>query len=260
MIIDMHTHGKLAKALPFSESYTRTLFQEAKKRGLEALCLTEHFNTEEFEKIYHFIKNHYPKDGDTFIVEGVRVFPGLEIDMKEGGHNLVIGKMEDILSVRQEIVSRNGDKNFLSAHELFPIIRSYPIIFGAAHIYRDGCHNIELPEHLIDLYDFFDLNGKDTGRMGKINIKKMEKIADQYAKPLLAGSDTHQYLQYGAVWNIFEKEVNKVSHLKKEILARRYTIKVDEAIEEKVEGATLLKKALKQLQKVNGRYDFPLKN
>lgn len=44
-IVDFHTHGKLAKYLPFSVNYTNWLLQEAKGTGLDAICLTEHFNT-----------------------------------------------------------------------------------------------------------------------------------------------------------------------------------------------------------------------
>ena len=50
MKIDFHTHGKLAKKLPFSKEYTDWLFREAQKSGLDALCLTEHFNTLGFRR------------------------------------------------------------------------------------------------------------------------------------------------------------------------------------------------------------------
>ena len=55
MKIDFHTHGKLAKKLPFSKEYTDWLFGEAQKTGLDALCLTEHFNTLGFQEIYRYI-------------------------------------------------------------------------------------------------------------------------------------------------------------------------------------------------------------
>ena len=45
MYIDFLTHGKLAKKLPFSKEYTDWLLREAKEAGLDAICLTEHFNT-----------------------------------------------------------------------------------------------------------------------------------------------------------------------------------------------------------------------
>ena len=52
MYMDFHTHGKLAKRLPFSTVYTDWLFGEAKGAGLDALCLTEHFNTLGFDQVY----------------------------------------------------------------------------------------------------------------------------------------------------------------------------------------------------------------
>ena len=50
MKIDFHTHGKLAKKLPFSKEYTDWLFREAQRSGLDALCLTEHFTHWAFRK------------------------------------------------------------------------------------------------------------------------------------------------------------------------------------------------------------------
>jgi len=35
MKIDFHTHGKLAKCLPFSSEYTHWLFKEARLAGLD---------------------------------------------------------------------------------------------------------------------------------------------------------------------------------------------------------------------------------
>ena len=56
MYIDFHTHGKLAKKLPFSTEYTDWLFDQARRAGLDALCLTEHFNTLQFEEIYRYLE------------------------------------------------------------------------------------------------------------------------------------------------------------------------------------------------------------
>lgn len=258
MIIDMHTHGKLAKSLPFSEKYTRRLFQEAKSRGLDALCLTEHFNTQEFERIYAFIQKNYPQDGDTFLVEGIRIFPGLEIDMHEGGHNLVIGCFEEIMDLREHVLTGHSAADFLRAEDLFARVKNYNVLFGAAHVFREGCHNLELPDELIKQYDFFDLNGKDTGLQGLDNWKRVDAAAERYNKPVLAGSDTHQYLQYKTVYNDFQQEVNTVSSLKSEIQKGNYTVHVDDFISGKVEAAGLLKKALKQLQRAGGSYDIAL--
>ena len=55
MRLDVHTHGKLAKKLPFSTTYTDWLLGEARRAGLDALCLTEHFNTLQFGDLYRYL-------------------------------------------------------------------------------------------------------------------------------------------------------------------------------------------------------------
>ena len=57
MRLDFHTHGKLAKKLPFSTAYTDWLFGEARRAGLDALCLTEHFNTLQFADLYGYLSS-----------------------------------------------------------------------------------------------------------------------------------------------------------------------------------------------------------
>ena len=99
MYLDFHTHGKLAKKLPFSADYTHWLFSEAKGAGLDALCLTEHFNTWGFEKVYRYIEEHSDRDGETLLFDGLRIFPGMETDIEEGGHILCIGTMEAVLEL-----------------------------------------------------------------------------------------------------------------------------------------------------------------
>ena len=85
MKLDMHTHGKLAKKLAFAPEYTDWLFREANEAGLDALCLTEHFNTLGFAEVYQYISENYEEERDTFLTrEGLRIFPGMEVDIAEG--------------------------------------------------------------------------------------------------------------------------------------------------------------------------------
>ena len=63
--LDFHTHGKLAKKLPFSTVYTDWLFDEARRAGLDALCLTEHFNTLQFSDLYGYLASKSRRVGDT---------------------------------------------------------------------------------------------------------------------------------------------------------------------------------------------------
>ena len=114
MKLDFHTHGKLAKKLPFSEVYTQWLLQAAKKSGLDAICLTEHFNTLEFETLYDYITTYCTCDEDSYVTpEGLRIFLGLEIDIYEGGHTLVIGSKETVMTIYRQLLPFHNQENFL---------------------------------------------------------------------------------------------------------------------------------------------------
>ena len=69
MKLDFHTHGKLAKRLPFSTVYTDWLFGEAINAGLDALCLTEHFNTLQFDELYGYLSTRSTREGDALVLE-----------------------------------------------------------------------------------------------------------------------------------------------------------------------------------------------
>ena len=100
MFIDFHTHGKLAKKLPFSTEYTDWLLKEAHRAGLDAICLTEHFNTLQFDELYGYLMETCKREGDTLVTkEGLRIFAGMETDIQEGGHILSIGAPETILKL-----------------------------------------------------------------------------------------------------------------------------------------------------------------
>ena len=104
MRLDFHTHGKLAKKLPFSTAYTDWLFGEARRAGLDALCLTEHFNTLQFDELYRHLSSVSRREEDVLELEnGLRVFPGMETDVAEGGHILSIGPLEAILELNHRL-------------------------------------------------------------------------------------------------------------------------------------------------------------
>lgn len=106
MYIDFHTHGKLAKKLPFSKEYTDWLLREAKEAGLDAICLTEHFNTLQFDEVYGYLMEKCKREGDTLVTtEGLRVFTGMETDIAEGGHILSLGTPEHILGLNARLAT-----------------------------------------------------------------------------------------------------------------------------------------------------------
>ena len=244
MKIDFHTHGKLAKKLPFSREYTDWLFREAQKSGLDALCLTEHFNTLGFQEVYRYISGRCSRDGDSLVTEnGFRIFPGMETDIAEGGHTLIIGPMECILEMNRRLEPHKEKGSFLPF-----------VIFGAGHPYREGGHIPELPQEMLEKFFFLDVNGKDLARDRYGTWEKMRALSRKLNRPLVAGSDTHQSFQYGCVWNEFERTVSTVDGLAGEITKGAYEIRMSESLTFKVESAGILKRALKEIDALGGDY------
>ena len=146
MRLDFHTHGKLAKKLPFSTDYTDWLFHEARRAGLDALCLTEHFNTLQFDQLYGYLSSVSQRVDDVLeLKNGLRVFPGMETDVAEGGHILSIGPLEAILELNQRLEPYKEKGHFLPFAQLMDLFQDYPVLVGCAHPFRAPGHVPELP-------------------------------------------------------------------------------------------------------------------
>ena len=123
MRLDVHTHGKLAKKLPFSTTYTDWLFGEARRAGLDALCLTEHFNTLQFGDLYRYLTAVSRRVGDCLeLANGLRIFPGMETDVAEGGHILSIGPLEAILELNRRLEPHKEKETFLPLADLLDLL------------------------------------------------------------------------------------------------------------------------------------------
>lgn len=255
MKIDFHTHGKLAKKLPFSKEYTDWLFREAKKAGLDALCLTEHFNTLGFQEVYRYVASRCEKEGDTLVTaDGFRIFPGMETDISEGGHVLTIGPFECILEMNRRLETHKEKGQFIPFEYLAAMASEYPVLLGAGHPYRAGGHIPELAEEMLEKFDFLDVNGKDLAKDREGTWRRMNALSERTGKPLVAGSDTHQSFQYGCVYNEFEHAVTTVRELAEKINEGTYRIKMSGVLDFKVETAGILKRALKEIDALGGDY------
>ena len=134
MRLDFHTHGKLVKKLPFFTAYTDWLFGEARTAGLDALCLTEHFNTLQFAELYGYLASVSRRVGDTLeLGNGLRVFPGMETDVAEGGHILTIGPLEAILELNRRLEPNKEKGSFLPFARLMDLFDEYPVVVGCGH-------------------------------------------------------------------------------------------------------------------------------
>ena len=255
MYIDFHTHGKLAKKLPFSTVYTDWLFGEAKQAGLDALCLTEHFNTLQFDEMYQYIMESCDKDGDTLITkEGLRIFAGMETDIAEGGHVLCVGIPEEIRELNRRLEPYKEKDTFLPLEKLLDLFSEYSVKIGAGHPYREGGHIPEQPMEQLKRFHFLDLNGKDIALNCEETRKKVYALGKSLNIPVVSGSDTHQAVQYGCIRTCMEQEVNTIRALYEEMLADRYHICISDYSAFQVKTAGLLKKALKEVHAAGGDY------
>ena len=255
MYLDFHTHGKLAKYLPFSTEYTDWLLGEAKRAGLDAICLTEHFNTQQFDILYSYIASRGMPEGDSFVIDGLRVFPGMETDIAEGGHVLCLGPMDAIRALNRRLEPHKGKERRLPFAQLADLFAEYPLLVGAGHPFRAGGHIPELPEAQLARLDFLDLNGKDVAEDRARTEELTYALARRLGLPVVAGSDTHQAVQYGCIRTRFERDdITTVAALAGEIRAGRYEIVVHPEAAFRVRTAVLLKRALKEIHALGGDY------
>ena len=255
MKLDFHTHGKLAKRLPFSTQYTDWLFGEAKNAGLDALCLTEHFNTLQFDEVYGYLLRTGRREGDTLLLEnGLRIFPGMETDIAEGGHILSLGTPEEILELNARLAPHKEPGSFLPFEKLMDLFEEYDVLVGAAHPFRAGGHIPELPEEQLGRLDFLDLNGKDVAENRERAERLTRALGEKLARPVVAGSDTHQAVQYGCIYAEFDSAATSVSELYSLMLAGAYRIVISDGAAFQVRTACVLKRALKEIHALGGDY------
>ena len=255
MKTDFHTHGKLAKKLPFSTNYTDWLMEEAKQSGLDALCLTEHFNTLQFEELYRYLEGNSDPLGDTLVFKnGLIVFPGMETDIAEGGHILSLGPLDAILELNRRLAPHKTPGNFLPFEKLMDLFQEYPVFVGAAHPYREGGHIPQLPIEQLTRLDFLDLNGKDVAADRENTQKQVYSLAKLLGKPVVSGSDTHQAVQYGCISTVFEQPLYTLEELKFHIQSGHYRIEIAREAAFLVRTAGIMKKALKEIHALGGDY------
>ena len=254
MRIDFHTHGKLAKQLPFSTVYTDWLFAQAKSAGLDAICLTEHFNTWGFAELYRYILSQSDREGDTLVFDGLRIFPGMETDVAECGHILSVGPLEAILELNRRLAPYKAKGSFLPFAQLMDLFDQYPVTVGCGHPFRAPGHVPEQPVEQLKRLSFLDLNGKDIALDRARTERLTYALAEKLELPVISGSDTHQAVQYGCVTTVFEREVDTVPALYGEMTAGRYAIDLSDTAAFQVRTACLLKRSLKEIHALGGDY------
>lgn len=221
---------------------------------LDAICLTEHFNTSQFLELYRYLKQNAKEEGDTLLFRGLRIFPAIEIDVSEGMHSLCIGKYDTIVEIYTRLSPYRQTEHFLPFHRLMDFLERFFVLTGLAHPFREGREVAGVESEQLKRLDFVESNGKDVAQNRDRIIKQTRELANRLELPIIGGSDTHQAMQYGTIRVRFHEEIVTLERLKHEVSAERYEVEISDFASEKVKAANLIKKSLKEIHALGGDY------
>ena len=221
MYIDLHVHSKITRKVEFDIKHFENMIKVAKLNGLTAIALTEHFDVINFKDVYEKIKEKYEYKYDYFDVNGLKVFSGIEIDVKGNANLLVIGNLENVYELRDMFPEEISEEDYIEINELNRIAKEKNMLIIGAHPFRKK-HPLYTYDRLyVTGLDAVELNGKD------ILLKdKMYEYAEDLNMPIVAGSDAHTIFQIGTVKTHIEKESKTAMELKEEIINNRFNIKI----------------------------------
>ena len=85
-------------------------------------------------------------------------------------------------------------------------------------------------------------------------IAKTYAFAQELGVPVVSGSDTHQAFQYGCAVTVMGERVTAVAGLRAQVLSGNYRISYASDLAFKVKTAGMLKRALKEIDRLGGDY------
>lgn len=245
MNIDFHSHCKLSKKAALDMDMHAEMLEEAKAHGLQAIACTEHFNTKNFDEIYDTFDQRFVYRDHYYDADGIKIFPGMEVDIRETGHILLIGDRNDIREIRRRLAAHTDEDHFIPLSELLNIASSYHLLKIGAHPLRHSTPLHHLPPEMLKQLDAFDLNAKDLCFQGREVREGVEALAEKIGIPVVAGSDSHHPLQFGSVKNRLMNDCRTVDDLIREIKNQRYQMDIHPCLDTKVKAAKAVKKVLK---------------
>ncbi|MCL1632334.1 PHP domain-containing protein [Sporolactobacillus sp. CPB3-1] len=248
MNIDFHTHVKVAKKSDFSPDYFKEMIHEAKLAGLDAIALTEHFNTSSLETVYQYLDDHFDYVQDYYDADGLKIFPGMEVDVREVSHILLISRRENVAAMFRTLKNHLGKEDFLPFSALMDLAEQYNVLKIGAHPFRPATPLTQHAPEQLKRLDALDLNGKDLYSIGvDENRSKVYGFAERLGLPVTGGSDTHQFMQYGTVINTLPENCATIDDLKAAVHSGNFSIRISDDLKLRVKSATLIKKLVKQL-------------
>ncbi|CDM69674.1 PHP domain protein [Clostridium bornimense] len=244
MNIDFHVHGLLSKKKDFNEKFFLEEINSAKSNNIEGIILCEHFQAIAFNDIYKYLEVNYPYKNGRYLVNGISIFPAMEVSIKDGGHIILSGGMDDIIDIHEILMNNIEKENFIEFEDLLNLGDRYNCLKIGAHPFRKGQKLSKKPYELLGRLDCFELNAKDIYKKGEIEVKeKVISLGEKVDKPIVGGSDSHTALQIGAIKTKIDRQCCNVIDIKESIKIN-CDVEVSPSLEFKVFTSKILKRYL----------------
>lgn len=204
MRIDLHIHTRPRS--PCSAIDPMDLIREARSKGLDGVCLTEHQSLWDPMEI-----------ADLALRNGIRIFQGNEVTTNQGDI-LVFGYKEDVKGVvgiqeLREAVTEAGGLMF-AAHPF----RGF-LVFGFAQLQMDveqACRR--------SVFRYVDGLEVLNCRLTKQENDLARQVAQRLGLLGVAGSDAHRLDEVGRYVTVFQREVRTEAELIEDLRAGRFTV------------------------------------
>ena len=194
MVIDLHVHS--SPASPCSSSPVDEIIQEAKRIGLDGVCLTDHNHVWDPAEVEDLIRKH-----ELLILRGNEI-------TTDQGDMVVFGLEKEI----EGIVRLKDLKDEVSAAKGF-IIAAHPfrgfLTFGIGKLGLTPQKAMERP-----LFDYVDAVEVMNCKVTKKENSFAAKVAEGLGLPATGGSDAHQVSEVG----IFATRFSQVISNEKELI------------------------------------------
>ncbi len=247
MWIDFHVHGKLTKSVDFDLEYFNKVIDCAKDTGLDSFVLSEHFNTKDYYTMYRKLEENFEYINDYYLIDGFKVFMGMEVDVENGGHVVLVSNRTNILNIRKRLDNYTNKGEFIPFKDLLDLADEYNCIKIGAHPYR-GEHPLAENQEIDQLkrLDALDLNAKDVFTKGyQETHSELEALSNKLGNNIVTGSDSHYPTQLGSVKTNLGKDCETIEDIRACIKSGNYEIEISDVLDIKVYSASTTKKHLK---------------
>jgi hypothetical protein len=187
---DLHFHSMLSRRLPFDQDHFLSLLRAARERRVDSIVLTDHIDSRDFVVVRRYLSERHLPEGDFYRVEGIRLFPGTEVETVDGAHVLIVGAYPELEALHERLEPIHVGGSFASVSTLLATVADLNVLTIWAHPFRFvGITDMSEPnsgplsDEIARSFDAIDLNAKDIYLYGREMINHVYRAAERWELP-----------------------------------------------------------------------------